>query len=311
MRWSALVLLGVLASTAGAKSVTCYYDIAFDHAWLVAEVEVVKVEFGAWMAFGGRPGSVRIKVTSDPSRIYRGWEHLGRTYEVKPADWGAHSCAATLLRHEGSLRRILLVVDPRQVIALGGEADGDGEGYLVRGWNDNGDCRLQASSPFDGEVVTRNRAERLSVTRAALLHRYRAPRREFWARVTRFLDREPPALSREDVARWIAELEADQPARRQRAQEFLAANGHLHVGTLREAARTSDDPEVRRRLAQILSGLQAHEEAHDVASRLGDSPLAARIFVAREGSEVLTGSALTRARAYVRALEAYAAEDVR
>jgi hypothetical protein len=55
--------------------------------------------------------------------------------------------------------------------------------------------------------------------------------------------------------------------------------------------------------------MQIHVEAHDVAVRLGRSPLAARIFVARDGVEVLTGSALSRARAYLRALEAYAAED--
>ena len=48
-----------------------------------------------------------------------------------------------------------------------------------------------------------------------------------------------------------------------------------------------------------------------VATRLGDSPLTARIFVLREGVEELTGSALSHGRAYLRALEAYAAEDDR
>ena len=72
-----------------------------------------------------------------------------------------------------------------------------------------------------------------------------------------------------------------------------------------------NDPEVRRRLTRILAGAQTHVVAHEVATRLDGSPLSARIFVAREGVEVLTGSALTRARAYLRALEAYAAEEKR
>jgi hypothetical protein len=309
MHRTALFILFALASTASAKPITVRYDHAFDTAWLAAEVEVVKVEFADWMAWGGRRGYVRIKVTTDPSRIYRGWKHLGRTYEIKPADFGAQTCTVTLKRHEGSLNRILLVVDAQRVITLGGEIEGDG--YLVRGWCDNNDCRLKAAKGFGGEVVKRQRDDRLSIARATLLDRYRTKRREFWARVTRFLDREQPALSRKDVARWIAELDATQPARRRRAHDFLAAHGHLHVGTLREAVAASDDPEVRRRLTRILFALQAYVEAYEVATRLGDSPLTARIFVLREGVEVLTGSALSHARAYLRALEAFAAEDDR
>ena len=309
MRRTALFLLVALASTASARPVLIQYDRALDTAWLVAEVEVVKVEFGDWMAWGGRRGYVRIKVTTDPSRIYRGWRHLGRTYEVKPADFGAQTCTATLKRHEGSLNRILLVVDAQRIITLGGEAEGDR--YILRGWCDNNDCRLQAAAGFGGEVVKRHRGDRLSIARATLLDRYRTPRREFWARVTRFLDQERPALSRKDVARWIAELEVAQPARRERAHDFLAAHGHLHIGTLRKAVTASDDPEVRRRLTRILSAMQAHVDAYEVATRLGDSPLTARIFVVREGVEVLTGLALSHGRAYLRALEAYAAEDDR
>jgi len=309
MRLAILFTLVALASTADAKPITVRYDRAFDTAWLVAEVEVVKVEFAKWMAWGGHRGYVRIKVTTDPSRIYRGWKHLGRTYEIKPADFGAQTCTVTLKRHEGSLNRILLVVDAQRVITLGGEAEGDG--YLLRGWCDNNDCRLQAADGFGGEVVKRQRDDRLSIERATLLDRYRKPRREFWARVTRFLDGERPALGRKDVARWIAELDATQPARRQRAHDFLAAHGHLHIGALREAATASDDPEVRRRLTRILFALQAHVEAYEVATRLSDSPLTARIFVLREGVEVLTGSALSHGQAYLRALEAYAVEDDR
>ncbi|MHC4134911.1 MAG: hypothetical protein ACYS0K_08000 [Planctomycetota bacterium] len=309
MHRAALFILVVLASTASAKPVTVQYDRAFDNAWLAAEVEVVAVEIGAWMAWGGQRGRVRVKVTSDPSRIYRGWKHVGRTVELRPADFAAQTCTASLKRHEGSLSKVLLVVDAQRVITLGGPAEGDG--YLLRGWCDNNDCQLRAAAGFGGEVVKRQRADRLSIARATLLDRYRTPRREFWARVTRFLDGERPALNRADLMRWITELAAKEPARRRRAHEFLAARGPLHIGTLREAADGSDDPEVRRRITRILSGMQAHVEAHEVATRLGGSPLAARIFVARDGVEVLTGSALSRARAYLRALEAYAAEDDR
>ena len=190
MHRTALFILFALAGTASAKPITLRYDRAFDNAWLVAEVEVVKVEFAKWMAWGGQRGYVRIKVTTDPSRIYRGWKHLGRTYEIKPADFGAQTCTVTLKRHEGSLNRILLVVDAQRVITLGGETEGDG--YLLRGWCDNNDCRLKAAKGFGGEVIKRQRDDRLSIARATLLDRYRTPRREFWARVTRFLDGAQP-----------------------------------------------------------------------------------------------------------------------
>lgn len=306
MRVAPLLLL-LLVGTAGAKPITVECDRAFDDAWLAAEVEILKVEIGGWMAWAGQRGLVRVKVTSDPSRIYRGWQYLGRTFDLKPADFAAQTCTANLMRHQGSLGKVLLVVDGQQTIILGGPPEGDG--YLLRGWCDNNDCHLRAAAGFGGEVVKRQRGDRLSIARAALHDRYRTPRRRFWARVTRFLDGEPPALSRAEVMRWIDELTATEPARRQRAHEFLAASGPLHVGTLREAADASDDPEIRRRIARILSGMQVHVEARDVALRLARSPLAARIFVARDGVEVLTGSALRRARAYLRALEAYAAED--
>jgi hypothetical protein len=300
-------LLGLLAGNASAKPITVRYDRAFDNAWLAAEVEIVDVEVGAWMGFGGQRGRVRVKVTSDPSRIYRGWAHLGRTFDLKPADFAAQTCTASLMRHKGSLSEVLLVVDEQMVITLGGPAEGNG--YLLRGWCDNNDCRLRADAGFGGEVVQRQRGDRLSMARATLLERYRTPRRRFWARVTRFLDGEAPALSRADVMRRVEELAAKEAERRQRAHEFLAAHGALHVGTLREAADASDDPEVRRRILRILSGLQIHVEAREVATRLERSSLAARIFVARDAVEVLTGTALRHARGYLRALEAYAAED--
>lgn len=307
MRWAPFFLL-CLVGTASAKPITIRCERAFDDAWLVAEVEVLEVEIGGWMAWAGQRGLVRIKVTSDPSRIYRGWQHLGRTFDVRPADFAAQTCTASLMRYRGSLGKVLLVVDGQQVITLGGPPEGDG--YLLRGWCDNNDCHLQASDGFGGEIVKRQRGDRLSIPRSTLLDRYRTPRRRFWARVTRFLDGEPPALSRAEILRWIDDLATREPARRQRAQELLAASDPLHVGTLRETADKSDDPEVRRRIARILSGMQIHVEARDVALRLGRSPLAARIFVAREAVEVLTGSALSRARAYLSALEAYAAEDL-
>jgi len=301
-----LVVLVGLADTASAKPITVQYDRAFDDAWLAAEVEVVAVEIGAWMAWGGQVGRVRVKVTSDPSRIYRGWKHLGRTIDLRPPEFAAQTCSAGLKRYEGSLTKVMLVADAQRVITLGGPAEGNG--YLLRAWCDNNDCRLRAAAGFGGQVVKRLRGDRLFIGRAVLLDRYRTLRREFWARVTRFLDGEQPALGRDDVLRWIKELAAKDPARRRRAHEFLAARSPLHIGTLREASDATDDPEVRRRITRILSGMQAHVEAHEVATRLAGSPLEARIFVARDGVEVLTGSALSRARAYLRALEAYAAE---
>jgi hypothetical protein len=237
MRLAIPFILVVLAGTASAKPITVRCDIAFDHAWLAAEVEIVDVKVGGWMAWGGQRGSVRVKVTSDPSRIYRGWKHLGRTFELRPADFASQTCTASLMRHKGSLGKVLLVVDEQQVITLGGPVDGDG--YLLRGWCDNNDCHLRAAAGFGAEVIQRQRGDRLSIARATLLDRYRKPRREFWARVTRFLDGEQPAVARAEVMRWIDELSAKEPARRQRAHEYLAARGPLHVGTLLKAADAS------------------------------------------------------------------------
>ncbi|MHC4549353.1 MAG: hypothetical protein ACYTEZ_11315 [Planctomycetota bacterium] len=313
MRRSRLTIatVGALLLAAGvarAKPVTIHYDRAFDTAWLAAEVEVLAVEVGAWMAWGGPRGNVRIRVTSDPERIYRGLRHLGRTFELRPSGFSAQSCTRELKRYERSEQRVLLVVDTGRTIVLGGEAVGDG--YLLRGWCDHNSCLLRSSdAAFGGEILPRERGDQLSLARSTLIRRYREPRREFCARVTRLLAGERPALSREEVGRWIRDLGARRPERRAAAQRLLRARAHLHVGTLREAARTARDPEVRRRLHHALAGMREQVDAFEVAQRLNRGPLSARLYVAREGVAALNGSALRHAQAYLRALEAFVADD--
>ena len=303
----ALLLVAVLGSTAVAKSVVVYYDRAFDNSWLAAEVDVLEVEVGAWMTWGGKRGRVKVRVTSDPSRIYRGWAELGRTLELLPPANAAQTCTAGLRRYEGSEQKVLLVVDSNRVIALGGEPVDDR--YLLRSWCDNTACLLRPAGVGFGEVVQHQRADRLSVTPAVLAQRYEAQRRKFWARVTRFLDKEPPAQTRAAVAGWIRDLSASDPARRERAQNNLRTQAKLHVGTLREAARKERDPEVRRRLLAALASLRNQAGAHEVAERLSNGSFRAQAYVVREGMTRLTGSALTHARAYLKAIEAYVEED--
>jgi hypothetical protein len=122
------------------------------------------------------------------------------------------------------------------------------------------------------------------------------------------LSRDPVGPLADDIRRWIRELDADDFRVRASAHAALAA--HLEAAaTALEAARASASPEVRARVAKLLSaraGRLTERERCERAVRvleLADGPAAARAIqsLARSGRPAvaqLAAAALERRRAY-------------
>jgi len=306
----ALMLVGACLLAGGvatAKPLVIDVAMAFDHAMLVAEADVVEVEYGAWMAWGGQRGRVRVRVTDDPERIYRGIRHLGSEIDLVPPSEGAQKWTASLRRTEDR-ERILVVVNDDREIVLAGERFG--AGYVVRGWCDYSACRLLSSDPeFDGEMIELKGSQEMHPAGAAIAARYEKERRADWARVTLFLAGMPPALTADQVDGLVAELAAPDGGVRARAAHHLATQGHLSVALLRDARRRAEDPDVVRALDGTLAMLAEFDDAERVARRLANTDRAARRYVAEEGIHVLGGPARECANTYLVRLDALDALD--
>jgi len=296
-----LWLAGWLApAPALAKPMVVQIEHVLDRAWMVAEVQVDEVEVAGWNGIGPSPGRVRVRVTSDPRRIYKGLAQLGLTLELRPSPAGPQKCTADLNPLAGSGRSILLVVDEQRAIRLQGLPDPEGTRYRMRGWYDRNAYLLTSSSGRIGEeILDRSGYRGLDVSRRDLADRWRARNRAFWGRVSRYLDAEPPLLGAVRLNRRIRELGAREPSRRAQAAAKLRRLAILNIPALRTAARTAADPEVRLSLRRLLDHLENYAEAHDVAMRLAAAPAPARIHVVREGLYTLHGPAFRCAAAYL------------
>lgn len=288
--------LGVVAAPAHARAITVDVGQALAHVSLVAEVTVLEVETGAWMGRGDRLGKVRVRVTEDLARVFAGFDRIGTTLELTPARTGPYVCAEQL-RPALAGGPVLLVVDADGTILLGGPVAGTG--YDLRGWCDHNACLLSHTEGFAAAPREGDNGHELHVTRAELAARYRDVRAAFCARVTRFLDGEPPALTEAALTELVEELAADDRARREHAQLELAARGALSVTALRAAARQATDPEVRRLLEATLSQMKEDETAAAVAARLAKGPAAARRQVVRQSLAALEGESRARAERYL------------
>jgi len=289
----------VAAAAAHAKPITVDVGAALAKASLVAEVTVLEVERGAWMGRGGRLGKVRVRVTEDPTRVFAGFDRIGATLELTPAPTGPYLCAEQL-REAGRGGPVLLVVDADGAILLGGTVAG--AGYDLQGWCDHNACLLSNTEGFAAAPREGDNGHALPATRAELARRYGDARAAFFARVTRFLDGEPPALTEAALTELLEELAADDRARREHAQRELTARGALSVTALREAARQATDPEVRRLLDATLSQLKEDEVAAAAAAQLAKGPAAARRQAVRDGLAALEGESRARAERYLKEL---------
>jgi WD40 repeat protein len=71
-------------------------------------------------------------------------------------------------------------------------------------------------------------------------------------------DKLPPAMAarREDIARWLADLDAPRFAARESASRALRGQGRKAAPYLREAFRTTASPETRRRAERLLAAIE-------------------------------------------------------
>ena len=76
-----------------------------------------------------------------------------------------------------------------------------------------------------------------------------------------------------DIAKWIDQLGADDYAARQSASRELLAIGPAAAAQLERAAAETNDPEIRRRLAEILENMQPPQFAVVVCRAAADSGL--------------------------------------
>jgi len=294
---AAALLLG--AREASAKPIFLVVEAEFEHASLVAEASVLDVEIADWMGRGSRPGRIRVRITSDPRRIYRGFARLGEEMEFSPPAFGPQSCTADLNRQRDSNRTVLLVVHADGAVRMAGEPHRDG--YRVRGWCDYNACILRTGGWFAvaHDIKGTSRAD---VPRSSIEAMFTRPRRAFWARTTRFLSGERPRVDAATIERHVGFLASRDTARREAAHEVLTAHGALHVPTLLDAAARTRDPEVLRRLHHTLARLEPHVAAHRVARLLEGAPPAARAYVVAEGIAGLGGEAREHAKRHLRSL---------
>jgi len=299
----ATAALLALAPAALAKPLFLLVERELDDAVLIAEARILDVEIADWLGEGGRRGRLRAQVTADPTRIYRGARYLARQLELHSAPAGPQSCTAELNRIRGSGTTVLLVVDADHVVRLAGTEVEDKQAYRLRGWCDYNACLLRTDRPDLGEGSGRAGSNRFDIAREKLRALYRQECVAFWGTTARFLADETPATDPAEITHYIETLTHGDAARREAAQEQLVQRGVLHVARIREAARTTTDPEARRCLDHVLRRLQASADAHDAAVSLAGAPLAARIHVVQWGLESLDGESAASVRNYLQRLE--------
>jgi hypothetical protein len=282
-------------------------DVAetLDGAKLAAEVSVLEVRFATWRGFG-HTGRVRVRVTSDPRRIFRGHALLGRTLDLSPCPFGPQSSTAELGRHVDDREPLFLVADDNGAIWLAGARHG--EGYRLRTWSDLDlkDVHLQVPSGLGRTVES---GARIDIPCAALDLRYGKARREFWGRVARFLSEEKPDAGAAELDRWIARLSASDHGQRRRAQLWIRRHACLRITELRLALAGAPDPETARNLREVLDDLADFSRAHDLAEELAGTPPDTRAAIVREGIPSLDGFARACADAYLRRVNAEGRES--
>lgn len=253
---NAMSLILLVVTTAAERPVFLDLDREFSKAALVAEVELLEIGTAAWMGRNGKPGSITVRVTSDPGRIWRGFEHIGKKLELKPPKFGPGSCTGALAQAKAAGRtRWLFITDEsgkHLMIAGAPRPNHATPGWVIQGWCDHNAVLIAARI---GRKQSKERFERTrDVTVAEFDARYGVDRAltlfPLYRRL-RGLDRP----KRHDVFVLIGELADADSKVRDAAQDdliFLGEKARAGVETSLEDAR---NPELELRLGRILDAL--------------------------------------------------------
>jgi hypothetical protein len=255
-------------------------------AWLIAETHVLEVDAPSENR-RERPDSLRVRVTNDPQRIFRGHTWLGAELELKIPPDGAIRLFGELLTRVHGKEPLLLVAGEDRMVVLGGYPGPTG--YRMHAWVDfhAGEWRIECTDPaLGGPIAEGEHRGALLVDRSALALVHRDEGRAFWASVAPYLIADASEPEPRDLDHLIALLSSGSPKERDYAQATLVEDARLEVLRLRRALETARDPEARRRLPVILDGIR--RGSRPVAVALG-IPEDSRRYVVEEALPVLEG----------------------
>ncbi|MAG55658.1 MAG: hypothetical protein CMJ83_05135 [Planctomycetes bacterium] len=228
-------------------------------AW-VAEVELLEVRPAEWMGRVGKGGNIKIRVTSDPSRIWRGYDRLGQVVEIKPPGFGPGSCTAELgsALKAGQRKWLFIASDKGDMLYVAGAIVDvhDRSMYRLHSWCDYNAALLHGSvgtavrnlppweSAMDvgrfrlGRHLGKTRATELAPLASAILDPVAAP-----------------AL--DTLGDLVAKLDADASTDRDAAEAALVALGVRALGPLRAALKITRSPEPKLRLGNAIRRIEA------------------------------------------------------
>jgi len=303
MRTALVTVLGLLCGSALAKPMGVVVDREFDDALLVAEVTVESVTPAAWGGQNGKPGAVRVKVTSDPDRIFRGFEHLGRTMDLVPHSGGAMSATTSLddFRKKGKAALLFVRRDGTMICCAGEIAVDKQRAYKLHGWCDYNACFFHSIDKTFGKGDAKF-AEGFTLTAAEMAKRGAAQRTAFVSKAAELLGDPPALIAADEFAGIVKRFASETFADREAAERDLVTRGRYQIGAIKSAAEKATDTEVRSRLESVLEKLGDYTVAADFAihvRKLGALP-EARMLV--EGAAHLDGAAKARAVGRLRAL---------
>ncbi|MFO0926366.1 MAG: hypothetical protein U0736_04915 [Gemmataceae bacterium] len=168
-----------------------------------------------------------LPILNDPSRVYW-YEVNGDASFFYKGDARTLNAMLRLLAKGGMGRELVLHAGPLKRTSL------DGARPVDASWHVHVPGGIGLILYADGELVT---------DKAPTLHLYLNE------------PRQPLRVPSAQVARWIAELDSDEKAVRERASEELAKQGAAVLPALRTAVDTTASAEVRRRVSALLARL--------------------------------------------------------
>lgn len=134
------LLLIVATGLSDDKPVFLNLDAEVGRSALIAEVELLEVKKAEWMGRGAKGGALKVRVTSDAGKVWRGFSHLGKTLELKPPAFGpggaTHALGAAMVA-DNRKRLFVLDKDGKHLLMAGtSRSVGGVPGYRLESWCD-------------------------------------------------------------------------------------------------------------------------------------------------------------------------------
>lgn len=245
------------------KPVGVQADVLMDQAVWIAEATIVEVEAADWGGENGRRGRVRVQVTRDPARVFKGFAQMGRTLDLTPPAWGPQGCTTDLAALVARKETVLVAALKDGTFPFVGQRLEAG-GWRLRSWCDynawwiwSTDKNFGTSVKLDGDWGTT-----LELTGAQIAGRYQG----FVMLQTGFLLGTTRPLPEAELAKLMEPLGAEDPAVRDAATKVLIERGAGSIAEFRKAREAARDPEVQARLAGVLEALAEPVAAFDAAA---------------------------------------------